>query len=95
MKPARADILDRFVDLGGEFGERVDAVLGEVEDDALGVEQRLVLADQAVFRFAQDAPEILAGQRLELDADRQPSLQFRQQVGRLGEVSDSSASSTV
>ena len=29
LQPPRADILDRFVHLGGDAGERLDAVVGE------------------------------------------------------------------
>ena len=45
--------------------------------------QRHVLLDQRGFRLGQDAAEIVARERLELDADRQAALQFGQQIGRL------------
>ena len=47
LQPPRADVLERFVDLGGDAGERRDAVVGEGDGDALGAEQRLVLLGQA------------------------------------------------
>ena len=86
LEPARADILDRFVDLGGDAGERLDAVLGEGDGDALGVEKRLILLGQAGAGGREDADEILLGQRLELDSDRKPALKLGKQVGGLGDV---------
>ena len=81
----RADILDRRIDLGGDIGERVDAVLAEIERHAFGREQRLVLLDEARFGLGEDAAQIVAGERLEFDADRQAALQFGQEIGRLGD----------
>src|SRR5947209_6376978 len=52
----------------------------------LGLAQRGVLADQAGFRLGEDAAEILLRKGREFDADRQPSLQLRQQVRRLGDM---------
>ena len=86
LEPPGADILDRFVDLGGDAGERLDAVVGEVDGHALGAEQRLILLGQAGAGRRQDADEILLRQRLQLDADRQPALELGQQVGGLGDV---------
>ncbi len=54
--------------------------------DAFGRQQRHILLDETGLRLGQDAAEIVSAQRLELDPDRQPPLQFRQQVGRLGEM---------
>ena len=51
-------------------------VLGEVERHVLGPEQRHVLADQAGLGLGEDAPEVLLGERLELDPDRQAALQL-------------------
>src|SRR5690349_15816590 len=38
LQAARADILDGFVDLGGDAGECLDAVVGELNRDALGAQ---------------------------------------------------------
>jgi hypothetical protein len=46
-------------------------------------QQRDILLDQRRLRLGQDAAHIVARQRRQLDADRQPALQFRQQVRRL------------
>ena len=54
--------------------------------DALGREQRRVLLDQRVLRLGQDADEILAAERLELDPDREAALQLRNQIRRLRDV---------
>ena len=56
------------------------AIVGDVERDAFGLQQRDILLDQRSLRLGQDAAHVVAGQRLQFDADRQPSLQFRQQV---------------
>ena len=55
LQAPRADVLDARVDLGGEVGERVDGVVGEVERHALGRHQRHVLLDQAGLGLGQDA----------------------------------------
>ena len=86
MQPPRADILDAAVDLGGQVGDGFDGFGGEVQGDVLGGQQRLVLVDQAGFRLGQDAHQIVAGQGLKLDADRQAALQFGQKVRRLGQM---------
>src|SRR5581483_5942356 len=67
-------------------GDGVDGVLGEFEDHAFGRQERHVLLDQRGLGLGQDAAEVVARQRRELDADRQAALQFRQQVRRLGNV---------
>ena len=48
-------------------------------------EQGGVLLGQRVLRLAQDATEIVGGQRAELDPDRKAALQFGNQVGGLGQ----------
>ena len=54
--------------------------------DALGLHQRHGLLDEARLGLGEDAPEIVLGQRRELDADRQAALQLGQEVGRLRDV---------
>ena len=58
----------------------------KLDGDTLGRQQRLILLGQAGPGRRQDADEILLGQRLQFDADRQPALQLGQQVGGLGHV---------
>ena len=49
-------------------------------------EQRLVLAEQRGAGLAEDAGEVVAGQVVHLDADREPALQLGHQVRRLRAV---------
>ncbi len=86
MQPARADILDRLVDVGRQLGQLVDGVRLELQLDLLGRQQRLVLLDQAGLGLGQDAAEILLGERGQADPDRQAALQLGQHVGRLGHM---------
>src|SRR3984957_13254004 len=86
LQPARADVLDRSVDLGGEAGDRRYCVIGKFEVEAFGLHQRDILLDEARLGVGQNALEILLGQRFELDPDRQAALKFRQEVGGLGDV---------
>jgi len=61
-------------DLGLRIGDRLDGIGGEFELDALGLHQGDILLDQAGFRFGEDTAEIVAGERAQLDADRQTAL---------------------
>src|SRR4051812_20008450 len=84
VQPAGADVLGRAVDLEGQVGHGLDGVAGELERDAFGPQQRLVLADQRGPRLAEDSREVVAGQVVHLDADGEPSLKLGHQVRRLG-----------
>ena len=86
LQPAGADVLDPAVDLVGELGDLGDRVVGEVQGDALGAHQRGVLLDQAGLGLDQDAGEVVAAERLQLDPDRQAALQLGQQVRGLAQV---------
>src|SRR6185503_14550621 len=86
MQAPGADILDRAVDIGGKRGECIDCVLAESERHLLGLHQGLVLLDEACFRLDQDTAEVVARERVQLDADRQAALQLGQEVRRLGHV---------
>ena len=59
------------------------ASVGEFERDPLGGQQRLVLAEQRGAGLAEDPGEVVAGQVLHLDADREPALELGHQVRRL------------
>ena len=52
----------------------------KVDLHALGGEQGAILLGQARLGVGEDADEILLGQRLQLDPDRQPALELGQQV---------------
>ena len=86
VQPAGADVLGRPVDLEGQVGHGFDGVAGEFERDSLGAEQGLVLAEQRGPRLAEDPGEVVAGQVVHLDADREPALELGHQVRRLGAV---------
>ncbi len=86
MQTPRPNVLDRRVDLLGQQRQFVDRGVVEIEGNPLGREQCFVLFDQACFRLDEDAPEVVAVERLQFDPDRQSALQFRQQIGRLGLV---------
>ena len=74
MEAARADILDRPVHLGGEIGDGVDGNIAEFEGDILGAHERHILPDETVFGLRQNALQIVPGERLKLDPDRQAAL---------------------
>ena len=86
MQSPRADVFHAGVDGNGDVRERVDGAVCNFQRHALGLHQRDILLDQRCFRFGQDAAHVVAAQRFQFDPDRQASLQFRQQVGRLGDM---------
>ena len=86
VEAPRADVLLPLVDRERDLGEPRDAVGPEVEMDLLGVEQRLVLADETGVGGGQDLLEIGDRQRGQLDADREPALQLGDEIGGLREV---------
>src|SRR5579872_96693 len=86
LQTSRANILHRRIDGNRDIGERVDRAVGDVERHAFGLHQRDILLDQRGLRLGQDPPHVVAGERLEFDANRQASLQLRQQVRGLGDM---------
>ncbi len=86
MQTACADVLGRSVDLVRQVGHGVDRGGSELEGDPLGRQEGLVLSDQGGAGLAENSDEIVAGQVLELDPDRKPSLEFGHQVRRLAAV---------
>src|SRR5215472_10066228 len=86
VQAARADVFAARVHLRSDLRERAYRVLGEGQLDALGRHQGDVLLGQRVLRLGQDANEIVASQRSQLDADGKASLKLRDQIGRLGGV---------
>src|SRR5262249_42908537 len=86
IQTARPDVLGPLVDGGGDLRDGVHGVRREREDHALRLQQLDVLPHQGVLGFAQNADKILARQGLELDPDREPPLQLRDQVRGLGDV---------
>ncbi|OMP13440.1 hypothetical protein COLO4_01682 [Corchorus olitorius] len=80
------DVLGLLVDLPGDLGEALDALRGELDMQAFGLEQLAVLQGQRSVRLAEDALEVFRAQGLEFDADRQAALQLGNQVARLAQV---------
>jgi hypothetical protein len=76
IKSTRADIFLPLVD-GKRYLNQPSHALGlEVDIDALGGEQGLVLPRQAGVGRGENLLEVGSGERRELDADRKASLQF-------------------
>ena len=86
VQPPRPDVLDRGIDRDRHVRDGVDRIRRELERHALGLHQRHVLLDQRGLGLGQDPAEIVARERAQLDPDRQPALQLRQQVRRLREM---------
>ncbi len=64
----------------------VDAIVAERQRRALGLHQRRVLLRECVLGLGHDPHEVLFRERLELDPDREPSLQLRDQIAGLRHV---------
>ncbi len=84
VQAAGADVLGGAVDQERQVGHGLDGVAGELEHDSFGPEQGLVLADQGGPGFAEDPGEVVAGQVVHLDPNREPALELGHEVGRLG-----------
>ncbi len=91
IQPARADILGALVHLESNLGHAPHAVIGEAQLHAFGLQQRLILACQTGIGSGENARKIVHRERVQLDADRKPALQFRDQVGGLGQVKRTAA----
>src|SRR6266478_3081450 len=86
VEPPSPDVLGALVDRRGNVRHLLDGVLTERERHALRLQQLHVLADEGILGFAQDADKILSRQGLELDPDREATLQLGNQVRGLGHV---------
>ena len=86
MQAARADVFGRLIHLGGETRDFLQRVIGEIELDPLGFEQRRVLLGERVLRLFEDADKIVHGERFQFDPDRKPALQFGNQIAGLGHM---------
>src|SRR5215469_2538220 len=86
VQAARANVLGLLVDASGKAGHCGNGVFRKIQLQSLGFEQRGVLLDERVLRLGEDADEILFLERLQLDADRQAALKFRDQVRGLGHM---------
>src|SRR5271157_1082106 len=84
VQAASADVLGRAVDQEGQVGHGLDRVAGEFQLHPFGAEQGFVLADQRSPRLAEDPGEVVAGQVVHLDANREPALELGHKVRGLG-----------
>ena len=84
VQPAGADVLRGLVHLVGESASASMASSVNSSVDAFGLQQRRVLLGERVLRLGEDADEVVLGQVLQLDADREAALQLGHQVARLG-----------
>ena len=80
VQPSGADILGRLVALVGDIRDRFATVRTEVELDAIRFQQGLVLARQRAGWFGENPDKVIACQIVQLDPDREPSLQIGHQV---------------
>ena len=76
VQSARSDVVRVRVDLVGDFGQSPEALVSEVERDAVCGHEGRILLRQGVLGLRQDAVEVLCAQGAELDADREAALMF-------------------
>src|SRR5471032_1826013 len=86
VQAAGTDVLGLLVDLPGDLGDALDPVRLELDGQAFGFQQGAVLLGQRRVRLAENALEVFRGQRFQLDANRQVTLQLRHQIARLAQV---------
>ncbi len=86
MQPACADVFHLLVGGVGLLGDQLKRRFIERQIHLVDGQQRLILADQRVFGLRQYALVILHGERLQLDAHREATLQFRDQIGHFRDV---------
>src|SRR5471030_905193 len=86
VQAAGTDVLGLLVDLPGDLGDALDPVRLELDGQAFGFQQGAVLLGQRRVRLAENALEVFRGQRFQLDANRQATLQLRHQIARLAQV---------
>ena len=67
---------------GSQVGHGLDGVAGELESDPFGCQECLVLADERGPRLTEDPGEVVAGEVVHLDADREPALKLGHEVRR-------------
>ena len=86
MQSPRADVFHAIVDERRDSRDLTHAVFGEAERRSLGFHERDVLLGKRVFRLRHDPDKVRFRERLELHANREPSLELRDQVAGLGHV---------
>ena len=86
MQPPRPDIFNIFINLHRHVGNLVNRFRLKLQIQILGFEQSDILINQISFRLSQNPHKIIMGQSFQLNPNRQPALQFRQQIGRFGQM---------
>src|SRR5690606_38673523 len=86
LQAPRADVLEALVDLRGNASDLLDRRIRELQADALGGDQGLVLPQQRVLRLPEYTGEILLAQGIQVDADAETPLQLGDEVARLRDV---------
>ncbi|SYD27147.1 Uncharacterised protein [Klebsiella pneumoniae] len=86
MQTTRTDVFGGFVDLPCGLSDAFDPIVGELDIHAFGRHQRFVLYGHRSVWLSQDTFEIFSGQRLQLNADWQTTLQFRNEIGWAGNL---------
>src|SRR5438105_762764 len=86
VQPPGSDVLHALVYLGGDTGDLFDAIGGELERRAVGRTESRVLFGQRVLGLRHDADEVRFSERRQLHADREATLELRDQIARLGDM---------
>jgi len=86
VEAAGADVFHLAVYFGGQAGDFLDGVFGELYGYSFGGEERDVLFYQGVAGFCEDALEVVLCEAFQFHADGQTALQLGDEVRGLGEV---------
>jgi hypothetical protein len=70
------DVLGALVDQRGELGNPLDRRRRKLQPHAFGAHQRHILLHECVLRLGENAHEVVASERFQLDADRKPALEL-------------------
>ena len=86
VQPAGADVFGILIDFTGDPGDFLDSIISEFESHLFRFQQLGVLDDERVFGFGEDPHKIFLGKGLQLDAERETSLHFRNHVRGFGKM---------
>ena len=74
MQAARADVFGFLVHLISDFGQAGDAVVGELQVYAIGIQQCLVLAGEVGVGAGEDGFKVVYAQVVQFHADGEAAL---------------------
>src|SRR5690606_13375503 len=86
VEPPRPDVLLAPVDVERGLRDQVDGVVAELDGEALGGEELLLLLREGIARLTEDADEVFLREVVELDANRKAPLKLGHEVARLAAV---------